>query len=153
MELLCDDLIKDINILEINNTNKTATHGCWNIHVTMEDFEAQTRWFQNNIKDLYNNKCGSILNEVPKEYVPEVQFQSTIVFQCNKIDPILSDATELVSSFTNTLIESKSWASVVSASNNKLYPTISTITTMDDLSTQMAQLSKSIKKIVVDLMH
>ena len=42
------------------------------IHVTMENFEAQTRWFQNNIKELYNKQCNDIRGEVPKEYVPEV---------------------------------------------------------------------------------
>ena len=72
MELLYDDLIKDMDILEINTTTKTTTHGRWNVHVTMENFEAQTRWFQNNIKELYNKQCNDIRGEVPKEYVPEV---------------------------------------------------------------------------------
>ena len=146
MELLYDDLIKDTDILDINTTNKTTTHGRWNICVAMENFEAQTRWFQANIKELYSKQCNDISGEVPKEYVPEVRFNSTILFQ-RKNDPLLSDATESVSSFTNTSIESKSWASVVSTSNNKSYPTISTITTTNDLSIQMTQLSKSIEKI------
>ena len=152
MELLYDGLVKDMDILEINSTNKTVTHGRWNIHVTLENFETQTKWFQNNLKKLYNDQCKSVLSEVPKTYVPEVRFNSTIVFQDNKadpnkVDPILSDATESVSSFSNTSIDSTSWVSVVRASNNKSYPTISTITTTNDLSTQMMKLSKSIEKI------
>ena len=40
MEILFNDLVKDMDILEINGTNKTTSHGQWKIHVTMDNFKA-----------------------------------------------------------------------------------------------------------------
>ena len=146
MDLIYNDLIQEVNILDINNTNKTTTHGRWNIYVTMENFESQTKWFQHNIHELYNNKCSTVLNKIPKDYVPAVRFKSTVIFQ-STADPLLSDAEESVRHFSNTPIGSKSWASVVSGSTHKPNQTISTITLTNDLSIQMTKLSQSIEKI------
>ena len=71
---------------------------------------------------------------------------STTVFQQKNDDPLLPDAEESVSSFSNTSLGDKSWASVVS-DTKKFYQTISTVTTTNELSIQMAQLSQSINKI------
>ena len=147
MDRLHHRLTNDIDILEISNTGKTATHGRWNVYVTMDNFETQTKWFQNNLKKIYNDNCHNLSTDVPAEFVPEVRFNSTIVFNKKEHDPLLEDAETSVSSFTNTSIDSRSWASVASASKDKSFQTISTITSTNNLSTQMTQLSQSIEKI------
>ena len=147
MEFLYKDLIEDNDIIDINSTGKTSSHGRWNIYVTLDNFESQTRWFQSNIEKLYHDKCNTVLNEIPTDYKPVIQFNSTIVFQDKQEDPLLKDASESVSSFSNTSVSGNSWASVVANSKTKSYQTISTITSTNDMMTQLAQMNESIKKI------
>ena len=147
MEILYKDLIRDTEILDINSTGKTTTHGRWNVYVTLDNFETQTRWFENNIETVYKDKCRSLRNEVPTNYIPKVQFNSTIVFPDKQDDPLLKDATDSVSSFSNTSLNSVSWASVVSNSKTKSSHTVSTITNTNDITIQLTQMSESIRKI------
>ena len=147
MEILYKDLIRDTEILDINSTGKTTTHGRWNVYVTLDNFETQTRWFENNIETVYKDKCRSLRNEVPTNYIPKVQFNSTIVFPNKQDDPLLKDASESVSSFSNTSLNSVSWASVVSNSKTKSSHTVSTITNTNDITIQLTQMSESIRKI------
>ena len=147
MEILYSELIDDHDIIEINATNKTNSHGRWNIHVTDDNFETQTKWFQQNIEAVYEDKCKDIIEEVPRDYVPMVQFNSTITFQTKKPDPHLEVAEKSVCSYTNTSLSSRSWASVVSVSTTKPPQTISTITSTNELTNQLSQLSTTINKI------
>ena len=91
--------------------------------------------------------CIDVKNEIPKHYCPEVKFNLTVIFQPKPTDHILEDAEQSVSSYTNTSIGSKSWASVVSESETRTSQTINTITPTTDLANQMAQLTKSISII------
>ena len=147
METLFSELITDQDILEINATSKTNSHGRWNVYVTTDNFETQTKWFQHNIETIYRDKCGQVLEEIPKDYTPEVRFNSTITFQPKTTDPHLTIADQSVSSYSNTSLNSRSWASVVRESTTKPPQTISTITSNDKLSNQLSQLSNSIDKI------
>ena len=87
------------------------------------------------------------MEEIPRNYTPEIRFNSTITFQPKKTDPHLTIADESVSSFSNTSLNSRSWASVVCESTTKPPQTISTITSTDKLTNQLSQLSNSIDKI------
>ena len=147
MEIMFKSLVEDHDIIDINSTGKTTSHGRWNVYVTTTTFEAQTKWFQNNIAELYDEMCDEVKNEIPTHYCPEVKFNSTVIFQQKPTDHILEDAEQSVSSYTNTSIGNRSWASVVSEPTTKTPQTISTITPTTDLTNQMTQLTKSISTI------
>ena len=147
MEKLYDELIADHDIIEINSTSKTADYGRWNIHVTADNFEAQTKWFQTNIERIYQDKCSIVRNEIPSDYTPEVRFNYTITFQQRQPDTLIEDAEQSVSSYTNTSIGSRSWASVVSEAKTKSQPTISTITSSNNFTDQITKLNQTIQTI------
>ena len=82
--------------------------------MTAENFEIQTKWFQNNIDELYDEMCNHVKAEIPNHYRPEVKFNSTVIFQPKPTDHILEDAEKSVGSYTNTSIGGRFWALVLS---------------------------------------
>ena len=147
MEIMFKDLVNDHDIIDINSTGKTTSHGRWNIYVTAENFETQTKWFQNNIAETYNKMCQHVKKEIPTDYSPEIKFNTTVSFHPKPTDHILEDAEKSVGSFTNTSIDSRSWASVVSGPKTRTSQTISTITSTNNLTLQMSQLTSRIDEI------
>ena len=116
MDCLYDTLVTNENILDISPTPKTKEYGRWNVYTTMKHFEATTNFLKTNLPDIYQNCCtGNVSpDEVPKHFVPEVKFNSPVIFQTTK-DPHLDCATLSLTNYSSS--QANSWASVVRGSN------------------------------------
>ena len=103
---------------------------------------------------MYDNLHHDITASTPKDFVVEVRFNSTIVFDNNN-DPLLQYAAHSVDSFSDTSStntwtsegsSNRTWASVASKSNDT-----SSITTTSELSKTIQQLIELISKIFTRL--
>ena len=144
-----NELIKKKEILEIGATPKTTDSGRWNIYTKLTNFHSTTKWLQINLIKSYDNLQNDVKDETPTDFIPEVRFTTTIVFD-QKEDPLLQYAVQSVDSFsdtssTNTWISEPStqtWASVAAGSKAP-----SSLTTTSELTKTMKKLSDSIATI------
>ena len=153
MSSMYNELIKKKEILEIGATPKTTDSGRWNIYTKLTNFHSTTKWLQINLIKLYDNLQNDVKDETPTDFIPEVRFTTTIVFD-QKEDPLLQYAVQSVDSVsdtssTNTWISEPStqtWASVAAGSKAP-----SSLTTTSELTKTMKKLSDSITTICTRL--
>ena len=147
------ELIKKKEILEIGATSKTTDFGRWNIYTKLLNFHSTTKWLQINLTKLYDNLPLDVKNETPTDFMPEVRFNTTIVFDRDD-DPLLQYAVQSIDSLsetssTNTWISepsNKTWASVAAGSKAP-----SSLTTTSELTKTMKKLGDSIAMICTRL--
>ena len=59
------------SILDIGATAKTTELGQWNVYTTTSHFAETTKWFLNNLTNLYEDSDHD-LKEVPPSFTPQV---------------------------------------------------------------------------------
>ena len=154
MNSLYDTLISKEKIINVAATNKTTEYGRWNVYTLMENFGSTTEWLQNNLKQMYS-KCRKdhmISSEVPKHFVQEVKFNTTISFPPTTKDPHLESATSSVRKYNSS--PTHSWASVVSgystykgSSSKTNSPATSIISSTSDFTKTLQHITTSMERI------
>ena len=145
MQNMYNNIIRSTNTLDISKTGKTSTHGRWNIYTPYKDFKSTTIWLQENLDTLYRTDGHHNPKDVPTNFVPEVRFSTTINFNDNQSDQLLTDAEESVKSHSAATSTARTWASVASSN------TPSSITSASDILNSIQRLSDSINRICTRL--
>lgn len=141
MSYIYNSIVSNKNVLEVGRTGTTKELGRWNVYTTKTTFQTTTKWLQDNLDEIYDDKCPLDSDDIPPNFKPEVRFGTTISFQ-KKTDPLIAITEKSLEKFFEDPNHHRSWASVASANT-----TPSTITPNSNMNITIQKLTESIQKL------